>query len=150
MAQDGFWDDQESAQVIVGELKRTRAALDPVVNLDASLDDLEVMIDLAKEAGDADSLAEVEQLKSDAVEAMDKLEFRVMLGGEYDARDAFLTIQAGAGGTESCDWAEMLLRMYTRWGERSGFEVDLVSRLDGEEAGVKWATVQLKGPERVV
>ena len=145
MAQDGFWDDQESAQGIVGELKRTRAALDPVTSLESDLGDLDVMIDLAKEAGDAESVAEVEELKTGVVEAMEKLEFRVMLGDEYDARDAYLTVQAGAGGTESCDWAEMLLRMYTRWAERSGFEVDLVSRLDGEEAGVKWATIAVKG-----
>jgi peptide chain release factor 2 len=68
-----------------------------------------------------------------------------MLGGDYDVRDAYLTVQAGAGGTESCDWAEMLLRMYSRWAERSGFDVTQVARLDGEEAGVKWATLLVKG-----
>lgn len=145
MAGDGFWDDQESAQVTVAEVKRTKAALGPVLDLEAALDDLDMMIELVKEAGDKDGLPEVEEMEAELSAGMEKLEFRVMLNGEYDVRDAYLTVQAGAGGTESCDWAEMLLRMYTRWSERSGFDVSQVARLDGEEAGVKWATLLVKG-----
>ncbi len=145
MAGDGFWDDQESAQQVVGELKRVKASLGPILDLDAALDDLDVMIELAGESDGDEGADEVAEMDGKVVAAMDALEFRVMLGGEYDVRDAYLTVQAGAGGTESCDWAEMLLRMYTRWAERAGFDVSLVDRLEGEEAGIKWATLLVKG-----
>jgi peptide chain release factor 2 len=145
MSSDGFWDDQESAQATVAEVKRTKAALGPLENLESSLDDLEVMIELAKESRDKESAKEVAEMDEQIMQDMEKLEFRIMLGGEYDVRDAYLTVQAGAGGTESCDWAEMLLRMYSRWAERSGFDVSQVARLDGEEAGVKWATLLVRG-----
>ncbi len=145
MGGDGFWDDQEAAQKIVGEVKRTKASLGPILKVEAALDDLDVMVELAKESGDAADSAEVTEMEAAVAEIMEKLEFQVMLGGEYDVRDAYLTVQAGAGGTESCDWAEMLLRMFSRWAERSGFEVSQVARLDGEEAGVKWATLLVKG-----
>jgi len=145
MSGDGFWDDQESAQQVVGELKRTKASLGPILDLESALDDLEVMIELAGESGDAEGVAEVAQMDGRIADKMEALEFRIMLGGEYDVRDAYLTVQAGAGGTESCDWAEMLLRMYTRWAERAGFDVSLVDRLEGEEAGIKWATLLVKG-----
>jgi peptide chain release factor 2 len=145
MAGDGFWNNQETAQATVAELKRAKAAIGPVLDLESALDDLDVMLELAAEAGDAESLAEVKSLDESVRESMEKLEFRVMLGGEYDVCDAYFTVQAGAGGTESCDWAEMLLRMYVRWAERSGFDVSQVARLDGEETGVKWATMLVKG-----
>jgi peptide chain release factor 2 len=145
MAGDGFWNNQEAAQATVAELKRAKAAIGPVLDLESTLDDLDVMLELAAEAGDAESLAEVKSLDESVRESMEKLEFRVMLGGEYDVCDAYFTVQAGAGGTESCDWAEMLLRMYVRWAERSGFDVSQVARLDGEETGVKWATMLVRG-----
>jgi len=145
MSGSGFWDDQESAQATVAELKRARAAVDPVLALSAQLDELELMLDLVEESGDASDLAEVAAMEERIGAEMHALEFRVMLGGPYDIRDAYLSVQAGAGGTESCDWAEMLLRMYTRWAERRGFALGLVARLDGEEAGVKWATLLVQG-----
>lgn len=146
MAGDGFWNDQDAAQVIVGELKRVKGSLDPVSSLDSRLEELDLMVELVAEDNNEESRAEVEALADDAAAAMEKLEFRVMLGGEYDDRDTYLTVQAGAGGTESCDWAEMMLRMYARWAERSGFTLEVFDRLDGEEAGVKWATLLIKGP----
>ncbi len=143
MAADGFWNDQESAQVVVGELKRVKASLDPLLAMDAQLDDLEVMVELATE--DEAVVAETEQM-SEAVNAdMERLEFRVMLDGQYDVRNAYLSVQAGAGGTESCDWAAMLMRMYGRWCEEQGYEYELVDKLEGDEAGVKWATMLVKG-----
>ena len=137
------WDNQEQAQGVVAELKRVKASLDPVLALRARLEDLDTMIELAAE--DADAVAEAEQMAADTDAAMETLEFRVMLDGQYDVRDAYLSVQAGAGGTESCDWAAMLLRMYVRWAEDQDYEVEVIDRLDGEEAGIKSATVQIKG-----
>lgn len=145
MAVDGFWNDQESAQSTVNELKRVKATLKPVLELDSQLEEFDLMLELVAEEDSEEGRAELEELVMAADQAMEKLEFRIMLGGEYDSRDTYLTVQAGAGGTESCDWAEMLLRMYARWAERSGFEVEVSDRLDGEEAGVKWATLLIKG-----
>lgn len=145
MGADGFWNDQEAAQRVVGELKKVRGSLDPVVSIQEKLDELDLMIELVEEEGGNDSAQELEQLVTAVDEAMDALEFRIMLDGEYDACDCYLSVQAGAGGTESCDWAEMLLRMYVRWAERSGFSVEVFDRLDGEEAGIKWATLLVKG-----
>ena len=143
MSGAGFWDNQEQAQALVAELKRVKASLDPVVALERRLEDLDTMIELAEDDGEA--VAEAEAMAREADAAMETLEFRVMLDGEYDVRDAYLSVQAGAGGTESCDWAAMLLRMYVRWAEDQDYEVEVVDRLDGEEAGIKSATVQIKG-----
>jgi len=145
MAVDGFWNDQESAQSTVSELKQVKASLKPVLELDSQLEDCDLMFELVAEEDGEEGRAELEELVLAADQAMEKLEFRIMLGGEYDSRDTYLTVQAGAGGTESCDWAEMLLRMYARWAERSRLEVEVSDRLDGEEAGVKWATLLIKG-----
>jgi len=146
MASDGFWNDQESAQTTVTELKKVKGSLDPVSSIDDRLEELDLMVELVAEDNNEESRAEVEALADEAAEAMEALEFRVMLGGQYDDRDTYLSVQAGAGGTESCDWAEMLLRMYARWAESSGFSMDVFDRLDGEEAGIKWATLLIKGP----
>ncbi|MFT7465234.1 MAG: peptide chain release factor 2 [Pseudohongiellaceae bacterium] len=145
MASDGFWDSQESAQVTVNELKQVKASLDPILSLESQLEDINLMVELVAEDNNEESRAEVDALVEAAAADMEALEFRVMLGGEYDARDTYLSVQAGAGGTESCDWAEMLLRMYVRWAERAGFSLEVFDRLDGEEAGVKWATLLIKG-----
>ncbi len=145
MAADGFWADQESARGTVGELKRIKVRLDPVMKLEQKLDELDLTVQLVAEDPSAANVADAEALGHSVGEAMAKLEFAVMLDGEYDVRPAFLSVQAGAGGTESCDWAAMLLRMYGRWAERQGYDLEMIDRLDGEEAGVKSATVLVKG-----
>jgi len=145
MGEGGFWDDPEAAQRTVARLKRVRGALDPLLAMRERLEELEVMIDLVEEAGGDEEDEDLRALLASVDEAMDRLEFQVMLDGEYDVRDAYVSVQAGAGGTESCDWAEMLLRMYTRWCERSGYEVEVVDSLPGEEAGVKSATLLVAG-----
>lgn len=145
MSSEGFWNDQESAQQIVTELKRVKTSLDPILAIEEQLDELELMIELVREESGGEGLEELEALLAGLDVSIEELEFRVMLNGEYDDRDCYLSIQAGAGGTESCDWAEMLFRMYVRWGERSGRDVEQVDRLDGEEAGIKWVTLLIKG-----
>lgn len=145
MGRDGFWNDQESAQKVVADLKRVKASIGPVVELESQLDELDVMIELVGEEETGEGQQEAEIMLAACDEAMEVLEFRVMLDGEYDIRNAYLSVQAGAGGTDSADWAAMLLRMYQRWAERNGYEVEVIERLDGEEAGIKHATMLVKG-----
>jgi peptide chain release factor 2 len=146
MGADGFWGNQESAQGTVAELKRVKVKLDPIVKLERDLDELDLTVQLVAEDPAPSHVAEAQALLETVETSMQALEFSVMLDGEYDERNCFLSVQAGAGGTESCDWAAMLLRMYARWCERRGYEVDIVDRLDAEEAGIRSATLLVKGP----
>ena len=140
-----MWNDPERAQA----LGRERAALERVVhNLDEisrGLDDAAELVELAAEENDAETLASV----NDDLERLERLvadlEFRRMFSGEMDAANAYLEIQAGSGGTEAQDWAEMLLRMYLRWGERHGFKTELIEVSPGEVAGIKSATIRFEG-----
>jgi peptide chain release factor 2 len=145
MSADGFWNDSESAQTTVTELKRLKLRLSPVLSMEDQLNELDLMLELVSEDPSAENVAETEVLLTAVSKTMGTLEFQVMLDGEYDMRNAYLSVQAGAGGTESCDWAAMLLRMYARWCEVRGYEVDVADRLDGEEAGIKSATLLIKG-----
>jgi peptide chain release factor 2 len=143
MEQPAFWDNSEKAQQTIQQLKPLNALLNPYAALQVSLGDLQALSELAAddESVDADwaqELAEVEKRLAD-------FELRAILSGSQDASDAFLKINAGGGGTEACDWAQMLLRMYTRWAERHGFEVELIDELRNEEAGIRNATLHIKG-----
>jgi len=144
-AQD-FWSDQEAAQRVVERLKQIKGLCEPVEELERELEDLEVLEQLGREEQDEATLREVEARAAKLAEALDRLELRSMLGGPEDGRNAFLSIHAGAGGTESCDWAAMLLRMYTRWAEKEGYQSELIDSLPGEEAGIKSATLRVVGP----
>jgi peptide chain release factor 2 len=130
-------------------LGRERASLETVVTtvetLDAGCDDASDLLDLAVEENDEDTANAVEQDLAGLEAALDKLEFRRMFSGETDENNAYLDIQAGSGGTEAQDWAEMLLRMYLRWGEDKGFKTTLVEASAGEVAGLKSATIQFEG-----
>ncbi len=110
------------------------------------LADVQALIELAEEAADVSLEAELTRELDTLARHIEELELHYLLGDPDDARDALLTIHAGAGGTEAQDWAQMLLRMYTRWAERHGYEVELVDLLEGEEAGIKWATLEIRGP----
>ncbi len=146
MSAPNFWSDQESAQKVVSQLKALKAVIGPVTELSSQIEDLQTLHELGAEAGDADTLgeaaAEAEKLTAD----LDRLELRTMLAGPHDAGNCYVSVHAGAGGTESCDWAEMLLRMYLRYFERGGYKVEQIDRLDGEEAGVRSATLHVVGP----
>ncbi len=140
-----FWDDQEKANTLIQELKEAKAVVEPVQEIEAVLDEAQIMVDLAGEDGSEEALAEVDAFFGDLRGRMSRLEFQVMLNGRHDKLNCFFVIQAGAGGTESCDWADILLRMYLRWMERSDYEARLVDILYEEEAGIKSATILVKG-----
>ena len=145
VSREGFWDDPEGAERALRERKGIETLLGRWAELSSSLADLRAYLDLADEAGDDALNAEIEQHLSAVSGTLDALELDRMLSGENDARKAIVTIHAGAGGTESQDWAEMLLRMYSRFADRHGFEMELVERQEGEEAGIKSATFVLSG-----
>jgi len=140
-----LWDNPEQAQKLMQERTRLERVLKSFHGSESGLDDAATLFEMGAEEGDRDSQIEaVEAL--DAVEGeVEALELAQMLGGENDAESAFLDINAGSGGTEAQDWAEMLLRMYLRWAERKGFKTELMECTAGEEAGIKSATVSIKG-----
>ncbi len=141
-----FWENQEKAQGVVEQLKAVRAAVDPFDAFAATLDDADVLLDLADEESDADSLAEVEQQATGLEADLESLEFRMLLSGPNDASGAFLQVNAGAGGTEACDWAEMLVRMYGRWAERMEFDLHEIDIQTNPEAGIRHALLEVRGP----
>ena len=145
LADPNLWDDNERAQLLLKERTDTLAVIDKLAAIKTHLDDASEFISLAEMEDDgsveADVLSEIEQ----AQHHIEKLEFTRMLGGEQDRSDAILTVNPGAGGTDSQDWAEMLLRMYLRFCERQGWKVELLDRQDADEAGIKSATVSVKG-----
>ena len=145
MAQPGFWDSQEAARGLVDQKKKAAAVVEPIDRMLKLVEDAEVMIELG-----AEDPAAVQQDLADLHESIEselgKVEFRLMLGGEHDDKNAILTLQSGAGGVDASDWAEMLLRMYTRWAEDEGFEVQLLDLQAAEEAGIRSATLRFQGP----
>ncbi len=146
MAAPGFWNDQETAQKTVQALKGLKAAIDPAEAIARSLDDARVMADLAAEEGDAASLDQLGRDLAEAGQQLDRLEFLALLSRPDDPKNCYFSIHAGAGGTESCDWAAMLLRMYTRYIERCGWTATIVDSVEGEEAGLRSVTLRVVGP----
>ncbi|WP_448059620.1 peptide chain release factor 2 [Cellulomonas hominis] len=142
-----LWDDPESAQKVTSALSATQAELDRVEKLRTRIDDLETLVEMATEdGGDAETLAEAETELTDIRRDMGELEVRTLLGGEYDQREAVVTIRSGAGGVDAADFAEMLLRMYLRWAERHGYPTAVLDTSYAEEAGLKSATFEVKVP----
>ena len=146
MGREGFWDNPEAAADVVAQLKALKAVIDPVEKVFATADDLSVLQELAESEDDQDSREEVDQGLVELSGEMDRVELLVLLSGPNDNRNCYFSIHAGAGGTESCDWALMLLRMYLRYFERMGFSVQELDRTDGEEAGVRSINLLVKGP----
>jgi peptide chain release factor 2 len=140
-----FWDDSEAAQATLKELSGLRDEITPWIDLSKRIEEAELLLELAEEADDADTLAEVEAELAAIQSRLADLEFKLVLSGPYDRRNAFLSVHAGTGGTEAQDWAEMLLRMYIRWAERNRFKTEILDRTDGEEAGIKSATALIRG-----
>ena len=149
MAQPAFWDNKERAQQVIDEASSVRSKALPFSQLTEKADDLEVLLSLAKEEADPTSQLTAFREVNGEYEALSKeleaFELKMLVSGEFDKNNAFLTIHAGAGGTESCDWADMLLRMYQRWTERSGFSSQVVDIQEGDEAGVKSVTILVSG-----
>ena len=148
MADEKFWDNREKAQGFIDEAGVIRNKLEPLLKFEKQLDDFRVMVELA-EAEPAASQAQIEaEITRDLVpffKELDALELKLFLNGPHDAKNCIFTINSGAGGTESCDWANMLLRMYQRWAESRGWEVEVTDILQGETAGIKSATMLIKG-----
>ncbi len=145
MAAPEFWNDPERAREVIAENNRLKSWTGPWAELSSSLDDLVEMISLLDEEDDAELEAELEGGLTRIERGVADLEFKNMLRGEDAHRSAIVTIHPGAGGTESQDWAEMLMRLYTRWAERKGFTVEIMDLLPGEEAGIKSVTLEIDG-----
>ncbi|KAB2646422.1 MAG: peptide chain release factor 2 [Verrucomicrobia bacterium] len=145
MAEPDFWAHKERAQKNVEEVSALRGKILPLLALERQVEDLPVLIELALEAKDAASAAEVEKEHAALLRGLAEFEMKMLLSGPNDRFNAFLTINSGAGGTESCDWADMLLRMYQRWIERHGFKSQIMDIQLGDEAGLKSCTVLVTG-----
>lgn len=143
---DGFWDDVEQAQQVMQHLARLKEEMEVWRNLSTRIRELQDLFSLAQQEDDQAMGEEIATEANKLAEELDKMEFRLAFSGPYDAKDAILSIHAGAGGTESQDWAAMLLRMYLRWAEENGYQTELLDTMPGEEAGIKSATVSIVGP----
>jgi peptide chain release factor 2 len=146
MAEPGFWDNPEKAQETIAESNRIKGWVEPWRDLHGKVEELGALSELLEMEEDADLLGEWERGLESLSAGVEVLELRTMLQGDDDHREALVTIHPGAGGTESQDWAEMLTRMYTRWAERHDFDVTVLDLQPGEEAGIKSATLEIKGP----
>ncbi|MGB5093129.1 MAG: peptide chain release factor 2 [Parvibaculum sp.] len=140
-----LWNDPEKAQALMRERTRLEGAISTYLRLEASLNDNIELIEMGEAEGDEDIIREAETALKAARVEIRAAEIETLLSGEADGNDTYLEIHSGAGGTESQDWASMLLRMYTRWAEKKGYKVELIERHDGEEAGIKSATLLIKG-----
>jgi peptide chain release factor 2 len=146
MERPGFWDHPETAQKVVAELKGLRAQVDPVHELLQRAEDAQVLIELASEQDDPESRGEAQRALDQISQQIEQVELLTLLSGENDQRNCFFSIQAGAGGVDACDFAEMLLRMYSMYFEAAGFELSEVSRRAGDEAGLQSVTLVVEGP----
>ena len=146
MSAPDFWNNQETAQKIVIELKTQKAIVAPALDISSRIEDLEIHFDLATEAQSEEDFEEINEAAQGVLRDLEKLELKTLLSGEHDSGNCYFSIHAGAGGTESCDWAQMLLRMYTRYFERTGYKFEEVDRTDGEEAGIRSLTLHVTGP----
>lgn len=143
MEQPTFWGNSEKAQQVIQQLKTLNALLNPFETLAAAGGDLQALAELCAE--DCSLESELNQELAKVEKRIDDFELQAMLSGAQDASNAFVKIQAGAGGTEACDWAQMLLRMYTRWAERHDFQIELIDELRNDEAGIRSATLKISG-----
>lgn len=141
-----LWDDPDAAQQVTSALSRAKAEHDRVTGMDARIDDLEVLAEMGLEEDDDDTVAEAERELAAVKKAVGELEVRTLLSGEYDEREAVVTIRAGAGGVDAADFAEMLMRMYLRWAERHGYPTKVMDTSYAEEAGLKSATFEVNVP----
>ena len=140
-----FWDNAEESQKKMKELKYMKDDLQTYKDLESQMEDMETMIEMGYEVNDPDLIPQIQEMLDEFVKSFEAIRVKRLLAGEYDSNDAIVTLHAGAGGTESCDWASMLYRMYTRWAEKKGFAVEVLDYLDGEEAGIKSVTFEVRG-----
>ena len=140
-----FWNEPEVSQNKMKEVKSLKDDVATYAALSAQYDDIETMIEMGYEENDPELIPEIDQMMKEFVQTYEDIRMKTLLSGEYDRNNAIVSLHAGAGGTESCDWAAMLYRMYTRWADKKGFSVEVLDSLDGEEAGIKSITFQVNG-----
>jgi peptide chain release factor 2 len=145
MSDPNFWDDNEKAQSLIGEMNAIKSVVDQYEGLASECRDLEDMLEILEEEADESMAGEWSESVGKLSAKVDAFELQLLLNQPYDKLDAILELHPGAGGTESQDWAQMLYRMYTRWAEKNGFKVELLDYLPGDEAGIKSVTIQVRG-----
>lgn len=145
MEAPGFWEDIEESKRVNCELKNLKDVIERYEQIKGSFDDMEVMIEMAEEENDVELAAEIGAELLTFQTAFEEFRIETMLSGEFDSNNAVVTMHAGAGGTEACDWVQMLYRMYTRWAEKKGLSIDVLDYQDGDEAGIKSVCFQVNG-----
>ena len=145
MENPGFWDNPDAANAKMRELKSLKDVAETYDGLAVKYDDIETLIEMGYEEEDAELIPEIRSELDSFIEILEGIRIGTLLSGEFDKNNAILKLNAGAGGTESCDWAAMLYRMYTRWAEKKGYSLEVLDYLDGDEAGIKSVTFQVNG-----
>ena len=140
-----FWDNAEESQKKMKELSSLKSDMETYRSLKSQMEDMETMIEMGYEENDPALIPEIQEMLDQFIQDFDNIRIKTLLSGEYDTENAIVKLNAGAGGTEACDWCGMLYRMYTRWAERKGFSIEVLDYLDGDEAGVKSVTFQVDG-----
>ena len=147
MEAPNFWDDPEKSQEAMKTLKSLKDDIETYQQLENQYEEIEMLIEMGYEENDPAVIPEIEETMASFQETLDNIRIKTLLSGEYDQSNAIVTLHAGAGGTESCDWAFMLYRMYTRWADKKGYQVEVLDYLDGDEAGIKSVTFEVSGPK---
>lgn len=145
MEAPGYWDQVEQSQAGMRELNTLKEEKEKFESLQEQYEDIETLLEMGYEENDESLIPEIQEELDQFIERFEAMRIKTLLSGEYDSSNAILKLNAGAGGTESCDWAGMLYRMYTRWAERKGFSVEVLDYLEGDEAGIKSVTFQVNG-----
>ncbi len=140
-----FWNDPVVSQEKMKELKSLKDDVQTYATLSGQYDDIETMIEMGYEEEDPELIPEIAEMMDEFISTYENIRMKTLLSGEYDRNNAILSLHAGAGGTESCDWAAMLFRMYSRWADKKGFQLEVLDSLDGDEAGIKSITFQVNG-----
>ena len=140
-----FWDDAEVSQKKMKELKDMKDDMETYQNLVTQMEDMETMIEMGYEENDPALIPEIQEMLDEFQKDFDNIRIKTLLSGEYDSESAIIKLNAGAGGTEACDWCGMLYRMYSRWADKKGFTLEVLDYLDGDEAGIKSVTFQVNG-----
>jgi len=141
----GFWDNPEESQKVMKELKNLKELVDDIKKLYTGYDDIVLLIEMGYEENDESMVREIRSEIQEFEKSFEELRIQTLLSGEYDSCNAIMTLHAGAGGTESCDWAGMLYRMYNRWAERKGLSIKVLDYLDGDITGIKTVTFEVSG-----
>lgn len=140
-----FWDNAEASQVKMKQLKSLKDDIETYHNLETQMEDMETMIEMGYEENDPSIIPEIQEMLDEFQASFDSIRVKTLLSGEYDGENAIIKLNAGAGGTEACDWCGMLYRMYSRWAERKGFTIQVLDFLDGDVAGIKTVTFEVNG-----